>query len=69
MKKVAMYLLTTIVSVWAMSAFAHPGHGVTPPSTVMHYLAEPLHVLQAFAPLALLAATVWLLRRKRIRDK
>jgi hypothetical protein len=43
---------------------AHGGHGVTAPASLTHYLIEPLHLLPAFAPLAVIAVTIWLLRRK-----
>ena len=48
----------------ATDLLAHAGHGATAPLTLAHYLVEPLHVMTAFAPLALLAATVWVLRRR-----
>jgi len=68
MKKVAISLFVAISSVFALTAFAHGGHGVTPPMSVMHYLVEPLHVFQALAPLGLVAIAAWLLGRKRIRN-
>ena len=64
MKKTALIAATAIASGLASSVFAHSGHGVTQPTGILHYLIEPLHVLPAFAPLAVIAATVWFLRRK-----
>lgn len=69
MKKVAISLFVAISSVFGATAFAHGGHGVTPPASLMHYLIEPLHVLPELAPLGLVAIAAWLLRRKRIRNK
>lgn len=69
MKNVAISLFVAISSVFASTAFAHGGHGVTPPTSLMHYLVEPLHVLPELAPLGLIAVAAWLLRRKRSRNK
>jgi len=46
----------------ATSAAAHPGHGVTPDGW-LHALTEPLHA----APLVLLVAGLWALRRRQRR--
>ena len=46
----------------APDLLAHGGHGVTAPSGIAHYLIEPLHLLSAFLPLALIAVTVTALR-------
>ena len=69
MKKVAISLFVAISPVYALTAFAHGGHGVTPPTSLMHYLVEPLHVLPELAPLGLVAIAAWLLYRKRRRNK
>ena len=69
MKKVTITLFVAISSVFALTAFAHGGHGVTPPTSLMHYLVEPLHVLSELAPLWLVVFAAWLLRRKRIRNR
>jgi hypothetical protein len=69
MKKAAISLFVAMSSLCALSAFAHGGHGVTPPTSLTHYLVEPLHVLAALAPLGLVAVAAWLLRRKRIRNR
>ncbi len=66
MKKIANCLFAAVSSLVAFTVLAHNGHGVTPASNVTHYLIEPLHIVQAFAPLAFIAVTVWLLRRGRI---
>jgi len=64
MKKSATVLVSAIASGYASSVLAHGGHGVTAPGSITHYLIEPLHLLPAFAPLAAIAVTIWLLRRK-----
>ncbi len=65
MKKVVVSLFTAVSSVFASAVLAHGGHGSTPPSSLTHYVIEPLHVAQALAPLALVAVSVWLLRRTK----
>jgi len=45
----------------ALAAF-HPGHGTTEPSSVLHYVAEPVHAMTiVVAAVALIAAAglVW----------
>ena len=69
MKKVAISLFAAISPVFALSAFAHGGHGVTPPTSLTHFLIEPLHLLPELAPLWLVVFAAWLLRRKRIRNR
>jgi hypothetical protein len=64
MKKAATLLFSVIASGLASEVMAHGGHGVTAPSSIAHYLLEPLHMLPAFAPLAVVAVTIWLLRRQ-----
>lgn len=64
MKKLATFFFGVIATVLTSGVMAHSGHGVTAPASVAHYLLEPLHMLPAFAPLAAVAATIWLLRRK-----
>ncbi|KPK28916.1 MAG: hypothetical protein AMJ66_10445 [Betaproteobacteria bacterium SG8_40] len=64
MKKPATLFFGLIASGLASSVMAHGGHGVTAPASLTHYLIEPLHLLPAFAPLAVIAVTIWLLRRK-----
>lgn len=47
----------------ATSVLAHPGHGTTESSTIVHYLSEPLHIaLGAAAVLAIVAIGVVLKR-------
>lgn len=43
---------------------AHPGHGVTDPSSVAHYVLEPLHVAPVLIVAAAAALVLWLRRRK-----
>ena len=48
----------------------HPGHGTTDPSSLVHYLTEPVHVIMlatAAATVALLGHAAWraLVRKKR----
>jgi len=43
-------------------ATSHPGHGVTSPGSVIHYIAEPVHAMTiVLAAVALIAAggLVW----------
>jgi hypothetical protein len=63
MKTPAAWIIALIASGFAPGVMAHSGHGVTAPTGIAHYLVEPLHLLPVFAPLAVIAATVWLLRR------
>lgn len=49
------------------AVFAHGGHGATPPSAIAHFLVEPVHALSAFAPLVLVAGTIFALRLHRNR--
>ncbi len=64
MKKSAILFFSVLASGVTSGAMAHGGHGVTAPASILHYLLEPLHILPAFAPLAAVAVTVWLLRRR-----
>ena len=64
MKKSAALFVAAITAGFASGVLAHGGHGITAPSGIAHYLIEPLHLMQAFAPLAAIAITVWLLRHK-----
>lgn len=46
----------------------HPGHGVTSPGTVIHYIAEPVHAISiAFAVVVLVvaAAALWRLALRK----
>ena len=65
MKKIASSIFATVLSLAAVPVLAHGGHGATAGSSVMHYLYEPLHAIPAFAPLAIIAFMVWLLRRSQ----
>lgn len=69
MKKFAISLFVATSSAFALTAFAHGGHGVTPPTSLLHYLVEPLHVLPELAAIGLVAVAAWLLHRKRSRNK
>jgi len=64
MKKFATLFFSVMASGLTSGVMAHGGHGVTAPAGIAHYLLEPLHMLPAFAPLAAVAVTIWLLRRK-----
>ena len=64
MKKSAAFFVTVMTSGFVSSVLAHTGHRMTAPTGIAHYLVEPMHLIQAFTPLAVVAATVWLLRRK-----
>jgi hypothetical protein len=40
----------------------HPGHGLTEPSSLRHYLTEPIHVIaiaSAVAVIAVVASYAW----------
>jgi hypothetical protein len=62
--KPATYCFGVIASGFGLDVLAHSGHGVSAPASFAHYLIEPLHVLSVFAPLVMVGAAVWLLRRK-----
>jgi cytochrome c oxidase assembly factor CtaG len=64
MNKSAAFCFGLIASGFGLDVLAHGGHGVSAPASYAHYLIEPLHVLSVFAPLAVVGAAVWLLRRK-----
>lgn len=65
MKMITKTFAATLAVGIAPELFAHAGHGASAPSSIAHLLLEPFHVFTAFAPLALIAATVWLMRRRR----
>jgi len=52
---------------WAAAALAHPGHGVTNPSSPPHYLVEPVHagIAAVVAATALVAGAWAYLYRRR----
>ena len=65
MSKLRIAMFVVFLSLLASLAEAHPGHGTTEPSSVLHVLSEP-HV--AFAFLAIAAAAIsfaGLVRRSR----
>ena len=64
MNRSATACLGVLATCFGSSVFAHGGHGVSAPASFAHYLIEPMHVLPVFAPLALIGATVWLLRAR-----
>ena len=45
-------------------AHAHPGHGTTPGQTVLHLVAEPLHLLSLLGTIVLVAGLVWRARAR-----
>jgi len=47
-----------------ITSLAHPGHGMTDPSSFRHYLTEPLHIV-AIAAVAFVAIELVLWRVKR----
>jgi hypothetical protein len=49
----------------AATAAAHPGHGQSEPTSVWHYLTEPLHVAVALAAVAAALLLARLARRAR----
>ena len=64
MKAYVSAFVLLIAGGFAPDLLAHGGHGVTAPSGIAHYLVEPLHLLSAFLPLTLIAATVAALRHR-----
>lgn len=44
MKRIAAALTTIAFSTIPAVALAHPGHGSTPGHSLLHYVAEPLHL-------------------------
>lgn len=65
MKILTAGLLAVVGMVISSAVPAHGGHGATPSSGITHFLVEPFHVLTAFFPLALVATTVWAMRRRQ----
>jgi len=49
----------------AATAAAHPGHGSTDAGSLLHYLAEPAHLLVALAALATAALLERVASRRR----
>ncbi|MEO8840459.1 MAG: hypothetical protein ABI591_00925 [Kofleriaceae bacterium] len=48
-----------------VTSLAHPGHGTTDPSSLRHYLTEPLHVVALVAVLAVtIELVLWLVKRR-----
>ena len=62
-------LIAGIVGLISGTAFGHGGHGAIEGTSLLHYLAEPVHGLFV---LALIALVVWLPERRmlarRIRE-
>ncbi|MCB0521026.1 MAG: hypothetical protein H6577_20040 [Lewinellaceae bacterium] len=57
-------LLTLLVISLPAASFAHGGHGLFDPNTLMHYVGTPEHAL----PILAIAAVVgWLLFRRKQR--
>jgi hypothetical protein len=50
----------------AEAAWAHPGHGVTPPDSPAHYVLEPLHALPVLL-IVLAIVGVRVVSRRRAR--
>ncbi|HEY0255651.1 MAG TPA: hypothetical protein VGC41_29180 [Kofleriaceae bacterium] len=48
-----------------LTSLAHPGHGITEPSSFRHYLTEPLHVVALAALVAVAFELVMWRRAKR----
>ncbi len=46
------------------AAFAHPGHGTTPPDSVSHYVFEPIHALPIVVLVTAIVVVYFLRRRK-----
>lgn len=67
MKHRALRLVTLVLCLVPMPAFAHPGHGTTAPEGWQHYLTEPLHVAVTIALTAIVVASWFGYRRRRTR--
>lgn len=58
-----MKSLMMLVAVLPTAAFAHDGHGTSSGSSLIHYLAEPAHLI----PLLTVVAIGWLLAKRRAK--
>ena len=50
----------------SLAAF-HPGHGITAPGSVLHYVAEPVHAVPTVLAVAVLVAAAGLVWRLAFR--
>lgn len=64
MRKLVTFATAFITTGFASIVLAHGDHGVTPPDSVIHYLAEPMHVIAMVVTLAALAIAVRFVRLK-----
>lgn len=60
MKRVGLAMLVCTQAAWA-----HEGHGATEGSSLLHWLAEPLHAVPVLAALAVAGVLAWRGRRTR----
>lgn len=63
--KTLLKLQLLILSLAPAASFAHEGHGNTPGSHPLHYLAEPFHVLVLLVALSAVAGVVYHLRKSQ----
>ena len=65
LKRTALSLIFGFAG-FASTVLADSGHGVTEPTSILHYLVEPLHLI---LPLSILAALGFAIRGVRKLDK
>lgn len=69
MKSFRNLLLALAALSGASLAGAHPGHGVSDPGSLLHYLLEPLHLAITALVLVALGVTILAVRRVRLRGR
>lgn len=52
MVRLCALLVVAMMFVSSAVAFAHPGHGTTPPGSLAHYVFEPVHAVVLIAAAA-----------------
>ncbi len=66
MRRLVLSLIGLLVP--ATLALAHPGHGTTDPASVVHHVAEPVHILPvvvfAVVLCGIAAAMLWIKRSR-----
>lgn len=68
MTRLYVSIVVAMVAVSPAAAMAHPGHGQTPPESVLHFFLEPVHAVVIIAAAAGIAIAFRLLRKKPDRD-
>lgn len=62
MKRIALF--AGLAALLATPVFAHPGHGVSEGSSLLHFITEPEHIGLALLAVALVAGAVVFARRR-----